>query len=240
MIKLISTIVLVLTTFFCHSQINGSGKISTKNYDYKNFDKVYFEDVVGNIEVEIGKTWSVAIAIDDNLESLLQFTENPSEHELKIQFKDNRKNRMYIENTNTTIKITMPEASVIKNTGNSDIIINNIIERYFRLENTGNGNVILSGSTDQLDIEKTGNGNVILSGSTDQLDIEKTGNGDVISEKLLVKKAKVKSTGNGNVVVNVSKELTGKLSGNGDIINKGDAKFDSNSKKSGNGKLIEQ
>ena len=221
MIKLISTFVLVLTTLFCHSQIKGSGKISTKTYDYKNFDKVYFEDLDGNIEVEIGKTWSVTITIDDNLESLLQFTENPSEHELKIQFKDNRKNRMYIENTNTTIKITMPEASVIKNTGNSDVIIYNIIGRYFRLENTGNGNAILSGSTDQLDIEKTGNG-------------------DVISEKLLVKKAKVKSTGNGNVVVNVSKELTGKLFGNGNIINKGSAKFDSNSKKSGNGKLIEQ
>lgn len=221
MIKLISTLVLVFTTLFCHSQIKGSGKISTKNYDYKNFDKVYFEDLDGNIEVEIGKTWSVAIKIDDNLESLLQFTENPSEHELKIQFKGNRKNRMYIENTNTIIKITMPEASVIKNAGNSDIIINNIIGRYFRLENTGNGNAILSGKTDQLDIEKTGNG-------------------DVISESLLVKKAKVKNIGNGNVVVNVSEDLTGKLFGNGDIINKGSAKFDSNSKKSGNGKLIEQ
>jgi hypothetical protein len=40
--------------------------------------------------------------------------------------------------------------------------------------------------------------------------------------------------------VNVSKELSGKLIGNGDLINKGNAKFDSNSKKIGNGKLIEQ
>lgn len=220
MIKLISTIVLVLTTFFCHSQINGSGKISTKNYDYKNFDKVYFEDVEGNIEVEIGKTWSVTITIDDNLERFLQFTENPSEYELKIQFKDNRKNRMYIENTNTTIKITMPEASVIKNTGNSDLIVKNIVGRYFRLENTGSGDSKISGTIDVLDVVKTGNG-------------------DVIAKKLLAKKADLKSTGNGNVVVNVSKELTGKLFGNGDIINKGKAKFDSNSEKFGNGKLVQ-
>lgn len=220
MIKLISTIVLVLTTFFCHSQINGSGKISTKNYDYKNFDKVYFEDVDGNIEVEIGKTWSVTVTIDDNLERFLEFTENSSEYELKIQFKDNRKNRMYIENTNTTIKITMPEASVIKKTGNSDLIVKNIVGRYFRLENTGNGDSKISGTIDVLDVVKTGNG-------------------DVIAENLLAKKADLKSTGNGNVVVNVSKELTGKLSGNGDIINKGKAKFDSNSEKLGNGKLIQ-
>jgi hypothetical protein len=127
---------------------------------------------------------------------------------------------MYIENTNTIIKITLPEASVIKNAGNSDITISNIIGRYFRLENTGNGNAVLSGKTDQLDIEKIGNG-------------------DVVSEALLAKKAKVKNIGNGNVVVNVSEEVSGKLFGNGDIINKGQAKFGSNSTKIGNGKLID-
>lgn len=220
MTKLIITLIMTLMSTFANAQLKGSGKISTKTYDYKNFDKVYFEDLDGNIEVEIGKPWNVAITIDDNLESLLQFTDNSSEHELKIQFKDNRKNRMYIENTNTIIKITMPEASVIKNAGNSDIVVNNIIGRYFRLENTGNGNAILSGKTDQLDIEKTGNG-------------------DVNSENLQVKKAKVKNIGNGNVVVNVSREVSGKLFGNGDIINKGQAKFSSNSTKIGNGKLID-
>ncbi len=220
MTKLIITLIMALMSNFANAQLKGSGKISTKTYDYKNFDKVYFEDLDGNIEVEIGKTWSVTVTIDDNLESLLQFKENPSEHELKIQFKDNRKNRMYIENTNIVIKITMPEASVIKNAGNSDIAVNNIIGRYFRLENIGNGNAILSGKTDQLDIEKTGNG-------------------DVNSENLQVKKAKVKNIGNGNVIVNVSEEVSGKLFGNGDIINKGRAKFSSNSTKIGNGKLID-
>jgi hypothetical protein len=55
----------------------------------------------------------------------------------------------------------------------------------------------------------------------------------------VAKKAKVKNIGNGNVVVNVSEEVSGKLFGNGDIINKGQAKFSSNSTKIGNGKLID-
>ena len=219
MTKLIIAVVLTLTSTFANAQLKGSGKTVTKTYDYKNSDKVNFENLDGKIEVEIGKPWSITVTIDDNLEPLLIFTENKSEKELKVQFKGNKNNQMYIENTNLKIKITMPEASVIKNTGNSDLVVKNIIGRYFRLENTGNGDSKISGTIDSLDINKTGNG-------------------DVNTENLMVKKATLKSTGNGDLIVNVSEELSAKLTGNGDIINKGKAKFDANSKKSGNGDLI--
>ncbi|MBC5862164.1 GIN domain-containing protein [Flavobacterium turcicum] len=217
--KLILAITLILTSTFAHAQLQGSGKTITKNYNYKNFDKLSFEDLDGTIEVEIGKTWSIAITIDDNLERLLTFLENVSGKELKIQFKGNQNNKMYVEDTNLKIKITMPEASVIKNVGNSNLTVKNVLGRYFRLENTGNGESKISGTIDDLDIVKVGNG-------------------DVNAENLVAKKADLKSTGNGNITANVIEKLTAKLTGNGDVINKGKAQFDSNSKKSGNGDLI--
>ncbi|MCF6139948.1 DUF2807 domain-containing protein [Flavobacterium sp. K77] len=217
--KLILAITLILTSTFAHAQLQGSGKTITKNYNYKNFDKLSFEDLDGTIEVEIGKTWSIAITIDDNLERLLTFLENVSDKELKIQFKGNQNNKMYVEDTNLKIKITMPEASVIKNVGNSNLTVKNVLGRYFRLENTGNGESKISGTIDDLDIVKVGNG-------------------DVNAENLVAKKADLKSTGNGNITANVIEKLTAKLTGNGDVINKGKAQFDSNSKKSGNGDLI--
>jgi hypothetical protein len=219
MTKLIIAIALALTSTFANAQLKGSGKTSTKTYNYKNFDKVSFENLDGNIEVEIGKPWSISVTIDDNLEQLLTFAENLSEKELKVQFKGNKNNQMYIEDTNFKIKITMPEARVIKNTGNSNLIVKNIFGRYFKLENTGNGDSKISGTIDSLDINKTGNG-------------------DVNAENLLAKKADLTSTGNGDLIVNVTEELSAKLTGNGDIINKRKAKFDSNSKKSGNGDFI--
>lgn len=219
MIKIILTIVLTITSIFAQAQLQGSGKTITTTYDYKNFDKVYLEDLDGKIEIEIGKPWSISVTIDDNLKHLLVFSENTSEYELKIQFKDNKNNKKYIEKTNLKIKITMPEASVIKNEGNSDLDVNNVFGRYFRMENTGNGDSKIIGTIDVLDINKTGNG-------------------DVNAENLIAKKATLHSTGNGNLTVNVSNTLSAKVSGNGHIINKGKAKFDAHSKKSGNGKLI--
>ena len=219
MTKLIIAIVLTITSTFTNAQLKGSGKTVTKTYNYKNFDKVSFENLDGKIEVEIGKPWSISVTIDDNLENLLTFTENPSESELKVQFKRNKNNQMYIEDTNFKIKITMPEANVIKNTGNSDLVIKNVFGLYFRLENTGNGDSKISGTIDNLEVDKTGNG-------------------DVNAVSLKAKKATLKSTRNGNLIVNVSGELSAKLTGNGDVTNKGKAKFDAHSKKSGNGDLI--
>jgi hypothetical protein len=217
--KLLLAITLIFSSTFAHAQLQGSGKTITKNYDYKNFDKLSFEDLDGTIDVEIGKPWSISITVDDNLERLLSFSENVSENELKIQFKGNQNNKMYVEDSNLKIKITMPEAIVIKNVGNSDLTVKNIVSSNFRLENVGNGESKISGTIDDLDIVKTGNG-------------------DINAGNLMATKANLKSTGNGNLTVNVSEKLTAKLTGNGDIINKGKAKFDSNSKKSGNGDLI--
>lgn len=219
MTKLILAIALTLASTFANAQLKGSGKTITKTYDYKNFSKIYFQDLDGKIEVEIGKPWSISVTIDDNLEKLLTFKPNESENELKITFDDNRNNKMYVENSNLKIKITVPEVSVVKHEGNSNLIVKNVFGPYFRLENKGNGTTKITGSIDKLDIIKTGNG-------------------DVNAVNLITQNAEVKSTGNGNVTINVFKELTGILSGNGDIKNIGQAKFNVNSSKKGNGELI--
>lgn len=92
MTKLIIAIVLTLSSTFANAQLKGSGKIITKNFDYKNFDKLTLEDLDGKIDVEIGKNWSISVTIDVNLENLLSFSENVSENESKINL--NFKNQL--------------------------------------------------------------------------------------------------------------------------------------------------
>lgn len=219
MTKLILAIVMIVTSTFANAQLKGSGKTITKNFDYTNFDKVYFEDLDGKLEVEIGKSWSISVTVDDNLESLLAFKENPTEHELTVYLKGNKNNRMYIENSNIKIKITMPEATVIRNDSNASLVVNGVIGRYFRLENFSNSTSKVLGTVDELEVKNTGNGNSNLA-------------------ELKAKKASIICRGNGNTTVNVSEEIVATVSGNGNITNKGNANYDGKSSRTGNGNLL--
>jgi Putative auto-transporter adhesin, head GIN domain len=181
------------------AQLLGSGKVVTRYFAFKNFDKLNIEDFDGKIEVEIGPEYSINLKIDDNLEPMFRIMLDESENLLKIYLDKNKNGRLYLEDTHIKISITMPEASVISHRGNTKLTVNGILGRYFRLENTGNGDVFLEGKVDKLDIKKTGNGNVK-------------------ANKLEAKWVNVKNNGNGNVVVNAMVTLTANGIGNGSVI----------------------
>jgi Putative auto-transporter adhesin, head GIN domain len=198
--------------------LRGTGKLIAKTFDFRNFDKVHLEDLDGKVEIEIGKTFSVKIEIDENLEPLLHVSKEEKENELMISLKGNTNNKLYIEDTRIKVKVTMPEASVIRHRGNSALHITGIVGRYFRLENNGNGDASLQGSIDELDIKKDGNG-------------------DVNAKNLIAKTAKVKCYGNGNVDVHAQISLTAHGSGNGNVGQFGPGKIEPISGITGNGEV---
>ena len=221
--KKLTMIIAFLTTvcFYVQAQrgpLRGTGKLITKTLDFRDFDKLSFDDVDGKIEVEIGKSFSVKIEIDENLEPLLEVKKESQEGVLSIGLKGNYNNKMYIEDTRIKVKVTMPEASVIQHRGNSNLHVMGIVGRYFRLENSGNGSVTLQGTIDELDIKKNGNGEVKAQG-------------------LIAKTAKVKSYGNGNVRVNTQISLMAHGSGNNSVMQFGPGKIDPMSGIMGNGEV---
>ena len=198
--------------------LRGSGKIVEKSFDFKGFDKVDIKDLNGKIKIQTGKSFAVSIKIDDNLESLLQASvENGT---LIVSFKNNENNKMYIEDTHIELVITMPEISVVKHRGNTNVTIDFGTGRYLRIDNDGNGDIMVKGVVDQFDLINDGNG-------------------DIEAASLIAKTAEVEKFGNGDVIVNVSDKLSVKARGNGNIINKGKADFTVRAK-SGNGDLIKK
>jgi Putative auto-transporter adhesin, head GIN domain len=216
MTKLIIAIALTLSSLFASAQLKGSGVTITKNYDYNNFTKIDFNDLDGNLEIEVGKPYSIAITIDDNLLNLL--TVDQKDNLLSIALKGNTNNRMYIEDTKIKIKITTPLLTEVRNNGNSSLQVMGINSENFKTTNPDNGSTTLSGKVNNLQVVCRGNGNLY-------------------AEKLIAQKATVKCSGNGNVKINVMELVTAGASGNGNIINIGKARFDAASTASGNSSL---
>jgi hypothetical protein len=215
---IITQMFIFLLSFNTQAQLLGSGKVITRNFEFKDFDKLNIQDFDGQIEVEIGKPFSIKIEIDENLEPRLNVNKDSEESQLNVSLDGNTNGKLYLENTRIKIMIGMPEASVVKHRGNTTLKIKGIAGRYFRLENVGNGDALLEGSIDELDIRKTGNGNVL-------------------ANKLTAKTTKVKSAGNGNVTVNSQITLHANGTGNGSIFQKGPGKVDPLSGVVGNGEV---
>ncbi len=205
-------------TFAQKEPLKGAGKIIYRTFDFKNFDKVSFEDFDGNIEIEIGRPFSIKVAIDENLEPRLEVKNDEAENKLTISLAGNLNGKLYLENTRIKIKVTMPEASVIQHRGNANVYVSGILGRSFRFENNGNGDVLLQGSIDELEIKKSGNGNVN-------------------AQKLVAKTAKVKSYGNGNVSVNSQIYLVAHGTGNTNVMQYGQGKIEPISGIIGNGEV---
>lgn len=196
--------------------LNGSGKLVVSNFDYHDFDMLLFSDMNGEIEVVVGKPFSITLLADDNLNDQIMVSEKQGQ--LCVVFEGNKNNRLYIENTNIKLLITMPEVSVVEQYGNSNCTITGINERYLRIQNRGNGNISAGGAVDNLDIIKRDNGNIDAS-------------------MLETKNAIVKSSGNGNVYINTVNSFEAHVSGNGIIRNRGSGKSSSNSSATGNSSI---
>jgi Putative auto-transporter adhesin, head GIN domain len=213
--------IVIYLVIMLSAHYSSNAQKTTKTYDYKNFDKVSFLGFNGDVQVKIGETWKVEVTSSNNDFTFLQFTFDEKETQLTLKYEKTDKYSDYEKWPKYTIAITMPEASVIVNSGNSDVQVTGIVGRYFRAENFGNGDFSCKGSTDELEVKNYGNGTVDAT-------------------NLLAKKAKVNNTGNGDIQVNVTNELEAKTTGNGDVTNKGTADFNAKSSKTGNGKLIKQ
>lgn len=209
---------ITLVSICSNAQLQGSGKTITKTYEYKHFDKLNFIGFNDDISIEVGKAFSIKITMKEENENKIIFSFNPVEHELSLKVKPQTRKEMYEERDTYQVKITLPEISVVSNTGNGNISVTGILGRYFRAETTGNGDVICLGSIDELEIVKMGNGNVN-------------------AKKLQASTAKIKSVGNGDVLVNVSTKIEAQNTGNGSVKNYGKALFDKDSSNKGNGTL---
>ncbi|MBL0268469.1 MAG: DUF2807 domain-containing protein [Chitinophagaceae bacterium] len=219
MIKTAVAVILVMGSLNVTAQnkpLKGSGVLLSQTFNYENFEKINIRDLHGKIKVEVGEPCSVSVTIDDNLNSLLRISNNNGE--LKMELEGNENNGMYIEATNISIKISMPALTVLKHFANSDISVDGISGRSIQIKGGGNGDIILQGNVEEMDIEKSGNG-------------------DLKAGELLANKVRVQKSGNGDVLINSPNAFVANGSGNGDVVNHNEGRPASGSGIDGNGEI---
>jgi hypothetical protein len=183
--KIFLAIVTVMCVSMAYAQrgpLEGSGKIIKKTFTFSNFDKVNLSDLDGKVEIEVGKPFAIEVAIDDNLEELLNVSVD--DNVLDISLKGNKNNRMYIENTNIKMKITVPLLVYVLHDGNNGLTINGITGDYFKIKCIDNGSATLTGSVNELNIICTGNGTVNARKLVaNNIETTRRGNGNIYTSK---------------------------------------------------------
>lgn len=205
---------LILALLFV-SQIT-KAQNDTKIYDLKDFDKVQIENVNGEVEIELGKSYSITVSGKDNAQEQVQITKSEDKLLVKLdsKFVTDWKNRKVVK-----VKIVMPEISKLFNFSNADVSVKNFVGRYFGIENKGNGNVSVSGSF------------------VEQIEIKNNGNGNLETKNIISKKVDITKSGNGDVNIMTDNNFNVEMAGNGDIVNYGKGKAILN-KQSGTGKVV--
>ena len=211
--RLVSTI-FILALFFASQIANAQNNIKT--YDFKEFDKVQIEDVNGEVEVVLGEQYSIVVSGEDNAQDQIRIIKSKNKLLIRLDsiYVTEWKKRKPVK-----VQITLPKISTLYNFSNADVNVKKLGGKFLVVENKGNGNILLDGST------------------IDLLEIKNNGNGNVETKNIFSKKIDIIKSGNGDVIIRTDANFEVQMAGNGDIVNYGKGRA-TIKKQSGTGKVV--
>jgi hypothetical protein len=212
--KQIKSTILTISLFFVLQIINAQN--DTRTYNLQEFNKVQIENINGEVEIELGKAYSIIITGKDNAQEQVQISKLEDKLLIKL---DNKFVTDWNKRKVVKVKIIMPAISKLFNFSNADINIQKIAGNYLGIENKGNGNISVAGFT------------------LDFFEIKNNGNGNIETKNIISVKVDITKSGNGDVNVRTDANFNVSMAGNGDIINYGKGKAIIN-KQSGTGKVV--
>lgn len=176
----------------------GSGNVVTEKRDVSGFKGV---DVGGVFQVEIvvGKEYSVEVEADDNLQPLIK-TEVDGSGVLRIQSECS-----IAKSSTLKIRITAPDIDSLDSSGVSGIKLTGV-------------------KNSELSVRSSGASVINVEGATGSLTIDVSGASKVDAVNLQAQNAKVEGSGASKIIVNVSNEIDADLSGASKVRYAGDPK----------------
>lgn len=216
-LSLFSLVLLGSCNIIDMQRVEGNGKVSTKIYDFKNFDKVDASGAV-TLYVKQDSAYNVKLETDENLFQYLKITE--ANGTLRIDTKDGYR---LDPSDKLKIHISLPEINHIELSGASQI---HITDKFVQNENIGidmsgacSGDIKLRAPKVKADI--SGATTLNIEGETRETDLQASGASTINAFDLKAEKAVVSASGASNARVFASVSLNGDASGASGIRYKG-------------------
>jgi len=237
-INFLGSLILSMLLISCNwmgKSIHGDGNIVTENRKVTKAEKIVLK---GNFDIVLvpGKTTSVTIETDENLQKYVIMSESNDELVFKTKSKFNLKSDHGIKITITTPILTGIYLAGSGNVKGTDKFNGG---NELKIDIAGQGDVELSVNTPKIDVDIKGSGNVNLQGETKTANFDIAGTGDCNAELLKSENASIKIAGNGNVKVYADVSLNIKIMGSGDVFYKGNAEVSQKIVGAGNVKKID-
>jgi hypothetical protein len=179
------------------SKVTGNGKITTKTRDVPAFSQINVSGAY-RLLVMVGAPRSVRVTTDSNILPLVMTT--VKDGLLTIA---NQKGKTFKVSKLVTIRVVVPTLTKITASGMNRIIATRIAGDDFTFLTSGSVQARLTGKATKVSLEVSGAGNID-------------------AHNLTAQDVNVQLTGSGNILVNATKTLDTKITGNGNIKYVGD------------------
>ncbi len=182
-------------------QLSGNGKLVQLNPAIEAFTTVEINHMNARIVIEAGqKDYSLNVSIDDNLKDFFRYKLEGKTLQLSFDLTGGKYPR-WLSTNNTVVTIKVPMLDCLRNSGNAKIELKNVNQKTLSLISSGNPDIFLSGTLDELRLQNTGN-SVIDAGT-------------LAAQKILLS-----ASGNSKIVVHARELVKEKVSGNTAVVNR--------------------
>jgi hypothetical protein len=180
---------------------------------------------IGKVVLSQGSAESVTISGSDNLVPLI--LTNVKDRILFIETTEDIRVRSFTREDLLTITIVVKDLSSLTLSGLGDLQMGSLTTPKLTLIMSGGGLLQVSQlATDELNVTLSGGGKVELAGEARQATVELSGAGEVNSPDLKIQTANVSLPGLGKCTLWVTEQLTGNISGAGNVSYYGNPKTD--------------
>lgn len=181
-------------------QISGNGKLVKLNPSISAFTKLDINHMNAQVVVESGAAeFAIDVTIDENLKEFFRYKQEDNTLKLSFDLSGGKYDR-WLSSNNTVVTIKVPSLEALNNNGNTNIEIKQLNQKTFKLTSSGNADIKLSGTVNEITLQTTGNS-------------------DINAALLSTFKTTLSSSGNANIVVNTKELVETNMNGNNEVTN---------------------